>query len=342
MTLTNAELEPADDPCVVSPQDVFRNRLPALLRPCGCIIILCVFTTACTTTFFYRHMDWLLIRFVEGYVKLDEPQKQHVRADLNRVTAALEHGLLPDLQAMLDRLAEDNRRGVMAANLDHYMQQVEILYKRAARLAEPGISTLALSLDDEQKKQLFQEFARRDEKFVRKYIARGEEHARERHFRTLRKNVRKWIGSIGPEQGLALQTYDENYQANEQRWLKSRQYWQAELKRVLDRDASDAKSARLTKLLLQPQNTWSPDYRNVAEQNRGVGVALTRQLADQLNDNQRVKFARQLVKNQQRVDSFARAIATTKRPETAGPQASLSAAKAALPPASLAHKADNH
>ncbi len=315
----------------------FRTCVRAFL----CVIILTMFTTACTTAFFYRHMDWLLIRYVEGYVKLDEAQKQHVRADLTRMSAALEDSVLPDLQALLDRLAEDNQRGLMAANLEHYMKHVETLYNRAARVAEPGISLLALSLDSEQKQQLFQEFARRDAKFKRKYLAKGEAHARQEHLRTLRKNIRKWIGRIGPEQDLALQTYDDKYQANEQRWLTSRQRWQAELKRVLVMNASDTKSARLTKLLLQPQHTWTPAYRSAAEQNRSVSIALSRQLATQMNATQRDKFARQLGKNQLRVDSFAQAIASAKTPETVDQQFSLSAAKGALPPAGLVHTADS-
>ena len=178
---TNAELEPDGKHHAVSSAVLFMSRLPALLRPCVCAIILLVFTTGCSTTFFYRHMDWLLIRFVEGYVKLDESQKQHVRSDLTRFSAALEESVLPNLNALLDRLAKDNQNGLMAANLQQYMQQVETLYKRTAQLAEPGISVLLLSLDSEQKKQLFQEFARRDEKFKRKYIAKGEAHARQEH-----------------------------------------------------------------------------------------------------------------------------------------------------------------
>ncbi len=318
------------------------SHLITFFRYGACIIILCMFTTACSTTFFYRHMDWLLIRFVEGYVQLNKSQKQHIRSNLTEVSAALEESVLPDLQALLDRLAEDNQRGLMATNIEQYMQQVEVLYKRAARLAEPGISVLALSLNSEQKKQLFQEFARRDKKFQRKYIANGEAHARQEHLRTLRKKIRKWLSRIGTEQDAALQTYAANYQTSEQRWLDSRRRWQTELKQVLGLKNNDAKSASLSTLLLRPQNAWTQEYRNAADHNRSVSVALTRQLATEMNDSQRAKFARQLGKNQKKVDNFAAAIAAAKPAETADQQFSPSAATAALPPAGLARKADNH
>lgn len=318
------------------------SRLRTLLPLWLCIVVMSMFTAACSTNFFYRHMDWLLIRFVEGYVKLDESQQQHVRADFIKVSAALEQSVLPDLQALLDSLAEDNQRERMAINLSRYMQQIETLYKRAARLAVPGIAELALSLDGKQREQLFQEFARRDQKFRRKYIVKGEAHARLEHLRLLRKNTRKWIGKIGTEQHVALRTYDEAYQPNEQHWLESRQRWQAELQRVLDLPTGDRKAARLDKLLLQPQDIWTRQYRNIAEQNRDASIALSRQLANQMNARQRAQFARQLGKNQEKLDSFAQAIASARTPETVDQQSSLSAAKAALPPADLPHTVNSH
>ncbi|MGI9284996.1 MAG: DUF6279 family lipoprotein [Pseudomonadales bacterium] len=318
------------------------NRVHRIFRPWLCITILCLLTSACSTTFFYRHLDWLLIRFVEGYVELNTTQKQHIRSDLAQINATLEQSVLPDLQALLERLARDNEQGRMGDNLEQYMLQFETLFKRTAKLAEPGIVVLALSLDNEQKNQFFDELERRNEKFQRKYIAKGEAHARNEHLRELRKNTKKWLGKIGAEQNLALQVYDANYRANEQGWLESRQRWQAELKRVLNMGNVDAKSARLSKLLLQPQDYWTSAYKSVADDNRAVSIALTQQLAAHMDAGQRSKFARQLTKNQKKVANFAQAIATTKPQEIAGQQSSPSVATATLQPVGLPRTAYSH
>lgn len=328
-----------DGPAAVTLLDMLMNRVRTLFRPRLCIVVLCLLASACSTSFFYQHLDWLLIRYVEGYVELKPAQKQHLRADFTRFSATLEQTVLPDLQALLDRLAHDNEQSRMGDNLEQYMQQFEALFKRTARLAEPGIVALGLSLDSAQKNQFFDELVRRNEKFHRKYLAKGEAHARQEHLRELRKNTKKWLGKFGAEQNVALQAYDSRYLANEQGWLDSRRRWQAELKSVLYLDEAGEKSTRLGKLLLHPQDYWTPGYHTGAEHNRTVGMKLTRQLAVHMDAGQRTKFARELGKNQQKVASFAQALSKTRAQEIAGQQSSPSVARADSQPPHPPHTA---
>lgn len=301
-----------------------------------------VLASACSTGFIYQHLDWLLIRHIEGYVELNDAQKQHIRADFAQLGAALEQRVIPDLQALLEEIAHDNEQHLMDDHLEQYMQQFKALYIRAVRLVEPGIVALSMSLDSKQQNQLFDELERRNEKFHRKYVAKGETHAKRKHMRDLRKNTKKWLGKIGVEQDIALQAYDAIYKTNEQRWLDSRQRWQTALKSVLAMTEVDAKRAGLKKLMLQAEDYWTPEYHAAAEHNIAASMTLTRQLAAHMSAGQRTKFARELGKSQEKIASFAQAFATTSPQETAGQQSSPTAAIAALPPADQPHTAYSH
>lgn len=194
----------------------------------GLVLVLGVVLTGCSAlSFTYERLPTLLYWWMNRYVDFDPIQAPYARADFATWHAWHRREEIPRYVALLQRWQRELGGPLNADEVCAWREPVVARMRAAFAAARPGLTRLAISLSEEQRARLVEQFQESNRELRAEY-ADGTPSARERDSRKrTEKFFRRLYGRLNSTQRaqIAARTAETAYDAN--RWLDERAARQA-------------------------------------------------------------------------------------------------------------------
>ncbi|TDJ44882.1 MAG: hypothetical protein E2O52_07490 [Gammaproteobacteria bacterium] len=272
---------------------VFRSRVTAVS-----VVFLCLLLAGCSATrVLYNQLDWVVIWYLDGYFSLDEAQEEQLRETVTRNFEWHRRTQLPRY-AQYCRELERESRGVLTADIleERYQRTIE-LWDELIGQATPGIAAFFLTLTDEQIDEFIVNLEENNQELWEKYGGETPEERRARRQKGAIKGFKRVIGRLNSEQQALVRVYMANMHDVSEEWMAGRRRWQQAFRTLLvERPAEPEFSERFLQLMMDPNRTDEPEYREKVAANRKLTFDMIIALSAQLTDAQRERLSGRLLR----------------------------------------------
>lgn len=267
-------------------------------------VLVAMAVAGCATRLAYDNADFLVSRYVGGYVSLDPVQDAQFDVRLQELLSWHRSVELPAYAAWLDGIAAvlEQRRAVTPGEVAAWTEGLAGFWRSLGERLGPELVALGGTLDDSQVDRLLGRLREDHAERVAEYAERDEPEAHARRMASMERFLRRWTGRLSPAQRGLVEDWAHRLEPTTERWLASRSSWADELEAALQvRDDRAAFAAAVERLFVDPSRRWDPDYRAALEHNAAVTSEL---LASLINDLD----ARQRARARDRIDGLARTL----------------------------------
>ncbi len=253
------------------------------------ITCLLALLSACSTRFVYNQLDWLIVWQVGGYVTLTDDQKDVLRNDVRNHLENLRTNEMP-------RMATEISRVAAAVGADEFTAtEVDATYHRILALGDefllgivPIAAKLLMSLDDEQRKEIFENLDDLNDEMYDEYSGVTPEKRRKNRNKSAIRNIKRFTGRLSEEQTALVDDALASMADASEEWIEYQRDWQRRFRELLEANPPQAEfEPRLTELIVYPRNYHSPEYRLRVDGNRQMLNQMLEDLSASLSDKQR-------------------------------------------------------
>lgn len=241
----------------------------------------------CVIRVAYEQLDWLALWYVEDYFDL-QPEQERIARDIVARTLAWHR------QEHLPRYAGLTRTVIGAVGspvqppfvADRYAEAVLLWDELIARVL-PDAAILLRSLSDEQVDELFANLAKENRDLAEDFSGSTTAERRTKQDKIILKAFRRFTGRLSGAQETMVRARTARFHDLSDDWLRRRETWQREFRRLLDARATDPTfEVRLGELLLAPERLDSEDYRRKVADNRQAAFDLVAAVLNSLDPAQ--------------------------------------------------------
>jgi hypothetical protein len=200
------------------------------------LVICLLLLPACTNTFIYNQLDWLIPWYVDDYVDLTRVQKKDLKAGLKSTLRWHRAEELASYLLIINRIEEDLQRPVTGATVQSWANQALAAWERVEARMLPLAFELGADLSDQQMQGFIDKLWEQQEEFEEEYLERDDLEYIEDGYETLEENSRDFLGRLSPEQKQLLQLAAESLRRFDYAWLEERRAWLEELQGYLKRE----------------------------------------------------------------------------------------------------------
>lgn len=257
------------------------------------VATLCVFLSACSATrFAYNQLDWIVVWYLNGYFSLEEQQKDQLRDAVVRNLDWHRRTQLPKYAEYLRQLDRDAAGQVTADLLEQRFDEAIVFWDAAIEHMLPDVAAFFLTFSDEQVDDFVGNLGDNNEELWDEYAGETPEQRVERREKAAFKGFKRVVGPLDDDQKALIRSYLSNMHDVSEYWIESRRRWQLDFRDlIVERPAEPEFSERLAALMLDPNRTDDPAYREKVDENRRVFIEMTVALAAALTDKQRLHFS---------------------------------------------------
>ena len=202
-------------------------------------LIILIFLTGCSsTTFIYNRIDFLLPWYFAGYVDLSRDQKQYLDELLIPFFSWHRHEELPRYAEIINSVEEILDSEVKVENITLITQDVEESWFRLEDELLLWILPLTKDLSDEQINNFLQVMQTKTIESENRYLKRNDQVYQKDNYNRLRKNLRRFIGTMSKEQLGFVKIASKNMRRVDTEWVQNRKKLVANLGSILQRKES--------------------------------------------------------------------------------------------------------
>lgn len=261
------------------------------------ILLLAALATlgACTGSFIYNRLDFIIPFYFGQRVTLEEPQEAQLKAAVRGFTAWHRTSQLKRYSEFLRGLAQDAQRPTTREEIEAAAETMEGFWDDLVAEILPQGAQLLRTLSPKQVDELLTNFAEDDENDYEEYCEPPPKALIGRRIKAMTRSVKHWAKTLTDEQKALIERTARRMKLLGCASLESRALWRAEVKNALfdDSDAA-ATQARLRVLLLEPHRTWTEEYREGFLTNRSLIIDMLAELDTTWSDKQRQAISRRL------------------------------------------------
>lgn len=267
------------------------DRPEAPLRA-GLLAVATLLLSGCVAGLAYDRADWLVARWIGGYVSLEQPQEEVLDASLQQLLDWHRAAALPAYadwtQAIAARIAAGGP--IEQGEVMDWIDAATGFWREVAAQAAPHLVALGVSLDDEQVDELLAELRDKYREDVAEYEETAPEDRRREHARDMERFLVRWTGDLSRAQRAAISRWSREARSTTPLWLESRRGWIAELEDALGRrDEPGVLEAAVQRLVVEPESRWPPDYRQAVDANTVLTAGLLAEVLGSLDARQRLR-----------------------------------------------------
>ena len=255
------------------------------------IILIAVALTGCGPRLAYQHLDWLIPWYVSDYITLDSDQKNLLEERLAMLLDWHCRTQLPVYAVTLRELGRDLANGadpVSEAALQAYNRKIILLWNELLAQIGPDITAILATASDVQIKELFDNLARQNQKFRKKFVDLLADEADRRRQDRMIKRLKYWISDLNPDQIQAVAEWSLQLTPIAEQWIQNREVIQAKARSLLDRRFDNPEfRSNLQALIIHPEKMRSADYQRKLDINTGITISLIVRLEQMLTKDQR-------------------------------------------------------
>jgi uncharacterized protein YutE (UPF0331/DUF86 family) len=242
------------------------------------LLVFCGLLGACSNTFIYNLLDWLIPWYVGDYVDLTREQKKSFKEQLRPLLEWHRGEELRNYLAFIDRVEGDLGQPLTAGTISAWSQEFVLAYQRLEQRSMPLVFDMAEQLSDEQLAEFMAELYKEQEEYEEEYLSRTDEEVHERSYENLSENLADVLGRLQPDQKERLLEASALLRRFDRLWLEQRLWWLGQTETLLEREPGWQEQA--LDLMARREELESPEYQAVNEYNQQVIYAA---LADVLN-----------------------------------------------------------
>tara|TARA_B100001245_G_scaffold206389_1_gene168384 strand:- start:58 stop:894 length:837 start_codon:yes stop_codon:yes gene_type:complete len=199
-------------------------------------LIILIFLTGCSsTTFVYNRIDFLLPWYLASYVDLSRDQKQYLDELLIPFFSWHRHEELPRYAEIINSVEEILDSEVKVENITLITQDVEESWFRLEDELLLWILPLTKDLSDEQINNFLQVMQTKTIESENRYLKRNDQVYQKHNYNRLRKNLRRFIGTMSKEQLGFVKIASKNMRRVDTEWVQNRKKLVANLGLILQR-----------------------------------------------------------------------------------------------------------
>ena len=199
-------------------------------------LIILIFLTGCSsTTFIYNRIDFLLPWYLASYVDLSRDQKQYLDELLIPFFSWHRNDELPRYAEIINNVEDILDSEVKVENIVLITQDVEESWFRLEDELLLWILPLTRDLSDEQIINFLQVMQTKIIESENKYLKRNNQVYQKDNYNRLRKNLRRFIGTMSKEQLDLVKIASKSMRRVDTEWMQNRKKLVANLGSILQR-----------------------------------------------------------------------------------------------------------
>ena len=200
------------------------------------LVICLLWLQACSNTFIYNQLDWLIPWYVDDYVDLTRVQRTDLKVGLKSTLRWHRAEELASYVLVFDRIEQDLQQPVTAATVQSWANLALAAWERVEARMLPLAFELGADLSEEQMQGFIEKLWEQQQEFEEEYLERDDLEYVEDGYETLEENIREFLGRLSPEQKQLLQLAAESLRRFDYAWREERRAWLEELQGYLQRE----------------------------------------------------------------------------------------------------------
>jgi hypothetical protein len=254
------------------------------------VLVLASTLSGCGVRILYHQLDWLIPWQLKDYVTLDSAQRIELEVLLADRLEWHCRTQLPRYAEWLRDVENDLQSGsIRAEGFAERADEASVFWTELMRPLSHDIAAILGQASDAQIDELFRNLDARTREQMGAFVHQ-EDHVliRERAER-LERRLRRWFGRMTADQRARIDAWSEDLGLFASEWLENRGRWQAQLRNALAEANRQHESLQpaLERLMVHPEQTWSPDYVERLERQRKATWRLLADLYQMSSERQR-------------------------------------------------------
>ncbi len=280
-----------------SPHSELTLTVRRALRPItllGLVVLLSTIS-ACTFSFTYRQLDWLIPWHISDYISFDNEQRSELE---QRLVRKLEWHCRTQLDAYANWFREmhDEPLPFTREDLERHYQRSLAFWRVLMKKLTPDITALLLTASDAQVEELLSNMEQRNRELEKRYVTASWKKILQRRVERMEEILQRWIGPLTDSQQQALERWSQNLGQSGEAWMESRRRWQQALEQAFALRAEPEQFAtRMHTLFVEPRELWSDSYRKEYARLRELTMAMLMEIAANETPEQERHFREQLI-----------------------------------------------
>ena len=223
---------------------------------------------ACSNTFIYNQLDWLIPWQVDNYVDLTRDQKKGLKVQLRPLLGWHRREELVSYIAILDRVEADLASPLAGEQIEAWANEMLAAWERVETRMLPIAFDLGAELSDAQMQEFIDTLWERQAELEEEYLPRSQEEFVAENFEDFEENLRELLGRLSEEQLALLGQASETLQRFDTVWLEDRRSWLSRLEELLQREPGWQQAVR--DAMEEQERKRSPAYREAYAHNQQI------------------------------------------------------------------------
>jgi hypothetical protein len=249
------------------------------------VLLLTLVVAGCSTAFTYRHLDWLIPWYVDGYVDLTRDQRHLLQDQLWPVLAWHEEEELGHYLDILDRLETELQKEVSAEQVRSWADEVIAAVERV----EQNMLNVALefseSLSDEQLAEFMESVWEEHREYEDEFLSRTDQEYVEENAENLEEFLERFTGRLTDRQEDTLLRAAGSLRRFDSVWLEDHEQWLNTLGPLLKREPGWEQAIRVAYANRTLQR--SQEYTDLLEYNTEVVSTAFAEVLNSMTEKQR-------------------------------------------------------
>ena len=262
------------------------------------LLILTLLISACSSSMFYRNLNWITLWYVDDYVSLNADQKKIYTSKFNELQQWHREYELENYQLLLSSIETQINSGNLGNSeleqvVHNHHSTVQTLWKNLASKLGSSLYDLSLQLTTAQRQELLKNLAQKNQDHFEKNHALSSEGWQEKKSKRLTKALSRWTGTLTRDQQKMVQQWAADLHRLDDQHHQFRQHWLAELEMVLQLPDNKSRSG-LIRLLSERESYMPEEYLQKLVANRQLTEKLIARIIIHRTGGQHDKIVQEL------------------------------------------------
>ena len=255
------------------------------------VIGLVTLVTACSFKTVYNRLDYLIPKYVEGVVTLDDVLEERLEGRTQVLLDWHRNTQLKQYAGWLQSLQQDFGVQLTEEQLEQHISEMEGFWLSLLDRVNDEMAYLLPMLDQAQREELFLYLDDSNEEFSEEFIELDEQARIDDYAERMIDVYEDWVGELTDEQAGSVEQAAAELISTAGLRLQRRLDWQQGIRQILaSADSHYDKSQRLRVFLAGFEQDEDGPIRQASDINRQVIIRLTVQIAHSLTNEQKEFF----------------------------------------------------
>ena len=254
------------------------------------LLFMAISLSGCGVRVLYHQLDWLIPWQLQDYVTLDGSQRIELEVLVEDRLDWHCRTQLPRYAEWLRAVEHDLRNDAVSAQwVAERADDASVFWTELMRPLSHDVAAVLGKASDAQVDELFRNLDARTREQMKTFVNREDHVLIQERAERLEQRLRRWLGRMNADQRSRIQAWSEDLGLFAHEWLENRARWQTQFRHALDESDRRPESLQpaLERLMVHPEQTWSPDYVERLERQRKATWLLLSDLYQMSSESQR-------------------------------------------------------